>query len=174
MDLAMTAHAGKFPEPWIEEQGISLVETMISVVILVVALLSMAQLLAISLVMNKNGGRDATRTTVFAQDKVEELSSLVFSDTTTNITVDPPYPSNGTGLTSGGSTSPAAPVTGYADYLDSSGARTAGADAAFTRRWQIIDESAKLKRILVSVTSNKSFRFGKIPETIIALYRGSS
>ena len=173
MGSAMTLHVCKFPESWCEERGISLVETMISVVILVVALLSMAQLMAISLVMNKNGGRDATRTTVFAQDKMEELGSLVFLDTTSNVTVDPPYPSNGTGLRSGGSISPAAPVPGYVDYLDSSGARTAAANSAFTRQWQVIDESTKLKRILVSVTSNKSFRYGKIPETFIALYRGS-
>ena len=75
-----------------DEAGFSLVETLIAMFILVVALLALSQLFSMAIVLNKNGGRDATKTTVFAHDKMEELNSLAFGDTTTNVSVDPPYP----------------------------------------------------------------------------------
>ncbi|HYK90659.1 MAG TPA: prepilin-type N-terminal cleavage/methylation domain-containing protein [Acidobacteriota bacterium] len=148
-----------------DERGMTLVETMIAVLILLAGLLAMAQVLAFSVVASKTFGRDATKATALAHDKMEELTGLQFSDTTTNVTVAAPFPSNGVGLTAGGAVPPAAAITGYADYIAANGTRTTATAALYTRQWQIINDSANLKRIIVSVTSNRSFRLGRAPST---------
>jgi Tfp pilus assembly protein PilV len=152
-----------------DESGISLVESLIAILILLVGLLAMAQALTFSVLASKTHGRDATKATTAANDKMQELTSLEFEDTTTDVTVGSPYPATGNGLSAGGSIPPADPVAGYADYLDSSGARTTADNALFTRQWQIIDDPAggELKRIIVSVTSNRSFHVGTPPSTTI-------
>ncbi|MEJ2244673.1 MAG: hypothetical protein P8Y80_01100, partial [Acidobacteriota bacterium] len=109
------------------------------------------------------------KATAAAHDKMEELTDLLFDDTTTNLTVNAPYTSDGVGLTAGGSIPPAAPAAGYVDYVDAFGARTTSGNALYTRQWQIIDDGAvtDLKRIIVTVTSNKSFQAGTPPSTTI-------
>ena len=150
-----------------DESGMTLVESMIALLIMLVGLLSMAQVLAFSVLASKTYGRDATKTTASAHDKMEELTSLAFSDTTTDVTMDAPFPSSGVGLTAGGSIAPADPADGYVDYLDLSGARTTAEDAGYTRQWQITNNSTTLKTIMVSVTSNRSFEYGVPPSTTL-------
>ena len=154
-----------------DDRGMTLVEAMIAMLILLFGLLAVAQVLVFSTVASKTYGRDATKATAAAHDKMEELTGLPFADMTTNITVAPPYPANGVGLSAGGSIPPAAPAAGYCDYLDLSGVRTTAAAAAYTRQWQVIDDSATLKRIVVAVTSNKSFRYGTAPSTTAVTYK---
>ena len=152
--------------------GFSLIETMIAMFILVFALISLAQLMALAIVINKNQGRDATKATAFAHDKMEELTGLAFNDQTSNVTVNPVngiYPATGKGLLVGGNLPPTAPVANYSDTLDQFGARTTtAANIAFTRQWQITNPNATLKQITVGVTSNKSFRSGNgaLPVTV--------
>ncbi len=153
------------------ESGMTLVECMIAMLVLLFGLLAMAQVLAFSVVASKTYGRDATKATAYAHDKMEELTNLNFSDTTTHATVSPPFPVTGVGLTAGGSIPPSTPVTGYVDYLDAAGVRTTAEGAAFTRQWQIINDSTHLKRIIVSVTSNRSFRNGTAPATTAVTYK---
>jgi len=151
------------------ESGLTLVETLIALLILMAGLLVMAQTLTFTLAASKTHGRDAAKATASAHDKMEELTNLEFTDTTTNLMVTPPYTSNGVGLTAGGSIPPSTPVAGYVDYLDTSGARTTSGNAAYTRQWQIIDDASftDLKRIIVTVTSNRSFRVGTSPSTTL-------
>ncbi len=152
--------------------GFSLIETMIALFIMVFALISLAQLMALAIVVNKNQGRDGTKATGFAHDKMEELTGLAFTDATTNVTVNPvngAYPATGKGLIAGGNLPPTAPVANYSDTLDQFGARTTtAANIAFTRQWQIANVNATLKQITVGVTSNKSFRSGNgaLPVTV--------
>ena len=150
-----------------DEVGMTLVESMMAILILLFGLLSMAQVLAVSLMGSKTYGRDAGKTTAVAHDKMEELTALQFGDTTTNVTVAPPYPASGSGLTAGGSVYPSEPVAGYADYLSTTGARTSASAAAYGRQWQIINESATSKKIIVSVSSRRSFRNGTAPSTTL-------
>ncbi len=154
-----------------DDSGMTLIETMIAMVILLFGLLSMAQILAFSVVASKTYGRDSTKATAAAHDKMEELTSLSFSDTTTNVTVASPYPANGVGLTAGGAIPPNDPAGGYSDYLNLTGARTTAEDAAYTRQWQIINDTATVKRIIVAVTSKKSFRYGIAPVTTVVTYK---
>jgi Tfp pilus assembly protein PilV len=152
-----------------DESGLTLVETLIAIVVLMAGLLSLAQVLAYTVIASKTHGRDAATTTSLAQGKMEELTGLRFTDTTTNITVNSPYPATGKGLTAGGSVPPTAPVTGYVDYLNLAGNRTTvSKDIAFTRQWQITNDGTGLmKTITVVATSNKSFRMGDPPSTTL-------
>ncbi|GEM_PF-1468961 len=150
------------------ESGMTLVESMIAILILLFGLLALAQAIAFSVVASKTFGRDSGLATAAAHDKMEELVGLPFGDTTTNLTEAPPYGADGTGLAPGGSFYPADPVEGYTDTLDVTGARTASAaDIAYTRQWQVVDETATRKRIIVSVRSNKSFNYGTPPSTVL-------
>ena len=150
--------------------GFSLIETMIAMFIMVFALISLAQLMALAIVVNKNQGRDATKATGFAHDKMEELTGLAFTDTTTNVSVSPFSVTASTGLSASVNTlPPAAPAANYSDTLDQFGARTTiPGIIAFTRQWQITNVNTTLKQITVAVTSNKSFRSGNgaLPVTV--------
>ncbi len=149
------------------ESGMTLVETMIAILVLLFGLLAGAQVLTFCVMASKTYGRDAGKATASAHDKMEELSGLQFADTSTNVTVAPPYPTGGTGLSAGGSIYPSAAVAGYSDYLDSSGSRTTSGNALYRRQWQIINESATSKKIIVTVSSVKSFRNGTAPSTTL-------
>jgi type II secretory pathway pseudopilin PulG len=152
-----------------EESGFTLVESLIAIIVLLAGLLSMAQVLAYTVIASKTHGHDSATTTSMAQDKMEELINLRFNDKTTNLTVNAPYPTTGKGLTAGGSIPPNNPVAGYADYLNRAGQRTTvTSQIAFTRQWQITnDASGLLKTIAVNVTSNKSFDMGGPPSTTL-------
>ncbi len=154
-----------------DQSGMTLVECIIALFILLIGLLAMAQVLAFSVVASKTYGRDSTKATAAAHDKMQELTGLEFTDTTTNVTVAPPFPATGVGLTAGGSIDPSSPVTGYVDYVDLSGVRTTAGAAAYTRQWQIINDSATVMRIIVVVTSNKSFQYGAAPSTTLVTYK---
>jgi Tfp pilus assembly protein PilV len=157
---------------WSDDAGMTLIETMIAMLVLLFGLLALAQVSAFSVIVSKTHGRDSTLATTFAHDKMEELRMLDFADTTTNVTVAAPFPANGIGLTAGGSLPPTAPVVNYVDYLDGDGLRIAAGPAVmFTRQWQIVNEAAGLKKIVVGVTSNKSFRNGVAPSTVIVTYK---
>jgi Tfp pilus assembly protein PilV len=153
------------------ESGFTLVETLIAILIFTAGLLSLAQVLTFTVMASKTHGQDAAKITAAAHDKMEELTNLDFTDTTTNLTVDPPYTTDGVGLTEGGSIPPTTPAAGYVDYLDASGARTTADNAVFTRQWQIIDDTTftDLKRILVNVTANRSFEVGENPSTTLVM-----
>ena len=149
--------------------GFTLVETLIAIVILTAGLLALAQVLTFTVMASKTHGQGAAKATAAAQDKMEELINLDFTDTTTNLTVNPPYTSDGVGLTEGGSIPPTVPINGYVDYLDASGARTTSGNAVFTRQWQIIDDTTftDLKKIIVTVTNNRNFKVGENPSTTL-------
>lgn len=151
------------------QSGFTLVESLIAIVILTAGLFSMAQVLTFTVMASKTYGQDAAKATSAAQDKMEELKQLDFYDSTTNITVNRPYTTDGVGLTEGGSIHPADPADGYVDFIDASGARTSEENAVFTRQWQIIDDPSftDLKRILVTVTSDRSFQVGENPTTTL-------
>jgi len=150
------------------EQGVSLIETLIAVLIAVIGLFSLGALIFQGTVTNKNQGTEVTRATIYAQDKMEKLLSLDFSNctqsassqasscNTTNI--------NAAGWTQGlvaaGTVGPlqatcptSGASVGYIDFLDNNGIQLPGATAAtscsaitpsnitYVRMWQITDLS---------------------------------
>ncbi len=145
------------------ESGITLVETLIAIIVLLTGMMTLAQVLMLSVMASKTHGRDAGKATVIARDKMEELSALPIADVR---------------LADGGSLDPAAREEGYYDFVDQGGnviqagniAGAAEASAAYTRYWSITDEEGLAngrKRIAVAVTSNKSFRYGTAPSTVM-------
>lgn len=149
------------------ESGMTMVEAMIAIVILMVGLMGLAQVLAFSVVASKTYGRDAGKATASAQEKMDELITLQFTDTTSNVAVSPATATGGTGLSQGGSIYPATPATGYVDYLNMAGSRTSSGNSTYTRQWQITNTSASLKTVTVSVTSTRSMAMGTAPTTVL-------
>jgi hypothetical protein len=112
--------------------------------------------------MNEQQGDIATRTTEYAQDKIESLVNLQFADAATDTTKYPPVAAGGTGLggamaasTTVGSLPPTAAVAGYVDYLDVNGnLLTSSTGAYYRRQWSITtDATGNLKTVAVDATS---------------------
>src|SRR5215472_15051732 len=115
------------------ETGLALLETVISLAILLVVSTGVLSLGSIAMTVTENQGHLMARTAEYSQDKMEQLLALKFCDATSDTTTLPtsssggqglagcaaPLNNNGTGV--GGSSSPSSPVTGYVDYLDASG-----------------------------------------------------
>ena len=71
------------------ENGVTLIETMIAVLIAVVGVFSVGALIFQGTVTNKNQGTEVTRATIYAQDKMEKLLSLSFSSCTQSASSQP-------------------------------------------------------------------------------------
>jgi prepilin-type N-terminal cleavage/methylation domain-containing protein len=158
------------------EAGFTLIETMLACVILTICATGILSLFTISVIKNANRGDDATRTTEYAQDKMEQLMALQFQDVTSNTIFHfdgtKMYPpclnfsmtnpcSAGTGLTAPGG-SLTTDTAGYVDYISLSNVSNTWVSsdsltgASFVRRWHItLDSTTKVKIIEVSVISLK-------------------
>lgn len=176
------------PKP---QAGMGLLECMISLAILLVVSGALMGLGTIALSTTETQGHLASRTTEYAQDKMEQLLALKFCDGPTNGTDTTQFPAvvnaGGTGLAgcnspganpptalAGGSLSTTAPTTGYVDYLDASGNLvTSTAAWEYVRVWQISvpTGSAGLKQISVLAQARYSIGSqGQVPQsTVVAL-----
>jgi type II secretory pathway pseudopilin PulG len=124
------------------QSGVSLLETLIALAILLIASIGIMTIGTLAMSTTENQGHLAARTAEYAQDKMEQLNSLSWGDTTTDTTAFPPTSTGGTGLAVGGSSDPNSPVTtpgtGYVDYLDISGQPTTSTGTwYYIRVWQI-------------------------------------
>jgi type II secretory pathway pseudopilin PulG len=132
------------------ESGFSLAEVMVATGILAAALMSLAQLFAIS-VQSNTAARDTTFSTVLAQQKIEQLRALSWgfdelglpvSDLTTNTGVSPEEPFGGTGLSPSPADALLQNVDGYVDFVDAWGNILGTGDnardqAVYFRRWSV-------------------------------------
>lgn len=76
---AITAH----------DKGVTLVETMVAVAIALVGVFGMGDVIFQASVTNKNRGTELTRATIYAQDKLEKLLSLDFTNCTQSASSQP-------------------------------------------------------------------------------------
>jgi len=169
-------------------RGVTLLETAVAAAILMFGIVGVASLFAVSSGKNKGSGEIATRTTEYAQDKMEQLLALSFADGATDTTVFPSNPLGGTGLggamaasTTVGSINLSSPLTGYVDYLDAngglltavSGSNAQPANAFYTREWTVAtDSTGTLKTITVVVTARSASGGGGIvPSTQLVSYK---
>src|SRR5258708_7342678 len=119
------------------ERGSSLIEVMIASLVLLVGIVPLVGVFSVAIATNAGQGDIANRTTLNAQDKMEQLMALTFNDAASNTTVYPTSTVGGTGLggimagnVTVGSVNPAAPVAGYVDYITFQGVlQTAAAGA---------------------------------------------
>jgi len=133
------------------EQGFSFVEVMFALGILMAVCLGVAQLFTIATKANL-GSKGQTATAILAAEKMEQLRGLTWgydntglglplSDTTTDLTTDPPT-NSGSGLNPSPPGSLQANTPGFVDYLDTSGrwvgtGGTPPPTAFYIRRWSI-------------------------------------
>ena len=135
------------------ESGVTLIETMIATVILLVGVIALMRLMAVAIGQNLSQGDVQTRVSEYCEDKMEQLMALSYSDVSSNTTVFPPTTTGGVGLSVGGSSSLASPVSGYSDYLDISGNLLSNSTGAYYQRvWSVSQNGAgNLKTITVTV-----------------------
>jgi type II secretory pathway pseudopilin PulG len=138
--------------------GFSILETVFALAILMIVALGLLPLGVIATTNTENQGHLMARTTEYAQDKMEQLLSLKFGDSTSDTRAFPATTSGGTGLAIGGSADPDAPADKYVDYLDidgkllTSSGTTAPADWFYKRVWQVafVGTSTTLKQVTVT------------------------
>ena len=173
------------------EQGVSIIEAMIAVLISMFVMTALGGVVFTATVQNKNQGVEMSRVAVYAQDKIETLMNMDWSDCTQST---PLAGCNTTGLTgsgwntglhAGGSLTyaTACPTSGasvgYIDYLDANGNQYTGADCsvlgtyAYQRQWEITDVittaagTPGLKRIDVYVWSKNAVNTGSTAPSVI-------
>lgn len=160
--------------------GVTLIETMVAVVVALIGVFSLGTVIFVASATDKNQGSEATRATVYAQDKIENLLALNFNQCTQSSSSQPAA-CNTTGISAtswtqgllaGGAISPVSPScsssgvnVGYQDFLTSSGSQFLGTSCAsvtgpiaYVRQWQIVDLTPfsggpNLKQITVAVYS---------------------
>jgi len=171
------------------QAGMTLLETMIALAILLIVATGVMGIAAVAVSTTETQGHLAARTTEYAQDKMEQLLALKFcdGDTTgasgTDTTVFPAVVGTGTGLAgcsdmtagtaqSGGSLSTTAPTAGYVDYLDASGNLVAASgNWEYIRVWQITAQGTSMKQVSVKAQARHAVGTnGRLPEaTVVAL-----
>ncbi len=132
------------------EAGFSLVEVIVATGILATALVSLAQLFAISTATNL-AARNSGTAMIYAEQKVEQLRGLSYTldaaglpvtDSTTDTSVYPPAATGGTGLSPSTDNTIQSNTDGYVDYLDHIGRSLGGGETipdntAYIRRWSV-------------------------------------
>jgi hypothetical protein len=158
------------------DAGSTLVEVVVSMLIMATLAAGLLSMSAIALTQSENQGHLAARTAEYAQDKMEQLLVLAYGDSVTDTRVFPAANLGGTGLAVGGSSNPAAPVLGYADYLDANGnllastSTTPPAGWFYQRVWQVTTLSATLKEVRVTATVARSIgRTQKPTATLVSI-----
>lgn len=159
-----------------DERGTSILEVVIASAILVTLMAGLMSMVGLSISTTENQGHLAARTTEYAQDKMEQLVALSYSDSTSDTRTFPAANSGGTGLAVGGSSDTNAPVALYVDYLDIDGNLCGSASGLaavppcaapvgttpptnwfYQRCWAISLPSANLKQITVTATIARGF-----------------
>ena len=167
-----------------KQAGGSIVETMIATAILLIGIVPVMAMFTVAAGKNASQGDIATRTVDYSQDKMEQLLALSFNDGSTDTTVYPVAATGGQGLggtmvasSTVGGTDPAAPVAGYADYLDFDGNLLTDSTSSFyTRVWSISTDATGFLKTIQVVTAAKSAGgdSGKPPSTKVVSAKASS
>src|SRR5262249_26292583 len=167
-----------FGEPGVEpavtragEQGTSLMEVLVATALLVTLMAGRMSMAGVAISTTENQGHLAARTTEYAQDKMEQLLALAYTDTASDTRSFPAATSGGSGLAIGGSYNVDAPVALYVDYLDGKGHLGGSAGAAcvapsgtvaptgwyYKRVWKVELAGTNLKQITVAAATSRGF-----------------
>ena len=146
------------------QSGVTMIETLIAVVVLVIGVLTTMSLFSVAILQNWNQGDRATRVTEYGQDKMEQLLALSFGDGASNTAVNPTAATGGTGLggvmaasTTVGGVTPGTPVASYVDYIDNTGTvQATNSNAVFIRQWSIATGTGTNGQSLKTITVRTS------------------
>jgi len=160
-------------------RGFSLVEVLISMGLLTAVSLGVAQLFAVSTRANVMA-KGQTSTTTMAEQKMEQLRGMTWgydlqgqglpvSDSTTNLSVDPPAMDGG-GLNPSPTDSLERNTAGYVDFLDANGTYVGTGEsvpqsAVYIRRWSVQPlptnpNNTLVLQVLVTPVANEASRAG--------------
>jgi Tfp pilus assembly protein PilV len=162
--------------------GVTLIETMVAATVLIIGVTGVLALFGVAISQNSGQGDIATRTAVYAQDKIEQLMALSFNDGASDTTVYPTASTGGSGLggtmagsaTVGGVNS-TSPVANYVDYLDAGAQQTTSTGANYMRQWTISTNSAgNLKTITVLTTVKNWTGKGLAPSTTLVCTKSNN
>ena len=161
--------------PLRSERGTTLIETAFATALLLIVTVGLLSMAALATAYTENHGHLEARTTEYAQDKMEQLLAIPYTDTASNTIVFPAAANGGTGLTTGGGTDTAAPVNGYVDWLAYDGTLLGGGTSEpdswfYERVWEITNPSAGIKQITVTSTVRHAVAGALRPKsTVVAL-----
>ena len=93
-----------------DDTGTTLVEVAVSMTILAILAAGLFSMAALALTRSENQGHLAARTAEYAQDKMEQLLVLAYTNQISDTVVFPAAISGGSGLTIGGGLNTAAPI----------------------------------------------------------------
>lgn len=159
-------------------RGFTLLEVLIASMILAVVAMGILGLFSVAVLRNTTAGDHGTRVTEYAQDKMEQLMALSFSDAASDTTTYPTAATGGHGLSSGGGLTSTSPVTGYVDYIKYDGTPSASnTNAAYIRMWQVADDisgSPTLKTITVRVQKVTEVKGEVVPYTVLVCQKSSN
>lgn len=147
------------------EPGFTIVEVVVAMLLVAIITMGVAQLFAVAMAATENA-RHQTSTAALAAQKMEQLRSLTWafapggtgvavSDTTTDLSTDPPT-SSGLGLSPSPTGTLAANTPGYVDYLNGRG-QWVGTGASlprgvvYIRRWSVESLAADRDTLLFQV-----------------------
>ena len=165
------------------ERGSSLIEVMVASLVLLMGILPLVGVFTVAVSTNAGQIEIGTRTALNAQDKMEQLLALGFSDAASDTTVYPTSTLGGNGLGGAmaggatlGSVDPAAPVAGYVDYITFQGVlQTTAPGAMYRREWTIsTDATGNLKTITVLVTVPGWVGRGVAPSTTLVCMKSNN
>lgn len=158
-----------------KHEGFTLLETVFALSMLLIVAAGIMPLGLMAVKTTENQGHLAARTTEYAQDKLEQLIALSYSDSTTDTRVFPANDTGGTGLAIGGSADVNAPAKDYVDYLDIDGNLMDAKDGEpknwyYKRVWEISSPKLKLKQIKVSATVRVASQggVGDLPKSTVS------
>lgn len=173
------APATRLRRLWCED-GTTLIETAIATGILLVVLCGLMSVISFATAITENEGHLSARAAEYAQDKMEQLLALAYSDAVSDTTQIPTSVAGGSGLAIGGSSDPAAPVAKYIDYLKQDGTPlcpcvgvTKPANWYYERVWQISSPRLNLKQITVTTTVASSVGQAILPSATITSLKSS-
>jgi prepilin-type N-terminal cleavage/methylation domain-containing protein len=137
-------------------QGFTLIEVLIAIGILVVAAVSLAQVLILTTRATR-AGREQTSASILAAAKMDQLRSLTWSASASDLSTDVSHPAlgaDGSGLAASPADVLTRNIPSYVDYLDDGGSWVGnGAEppgtAVFIRRWSVIPMPGSPDRTLL-------------------------
>ncbi len=166
------------------QDGLTLIETAIASAILLVVMVGLLSMAALATTYTENHGHLEARTTEYAQDKMEQLLALAYTDGGSDTVQFPAAATGGSGLKVGGSSDPSAPVNLYVDWLAQDGTLLLGGTTPptswfYKRVWQVTcavgpcsdtAPATGVKQITVVATVRSALGGELIPKsTVVAL-----
>jgi hypothetical protein len=161
MGAAMSRACNRVPRRRLApETGVSLIEMAFACAILIVVMTGLMSVMGLATALTENEGHLSARAAEYAQDKMEQLLALSYSDAVSDTTAIPTAGTGGTGLAIGGSSDVQVVVAKYVDYLDRDGkplcpcSGTTVPDGWFYKRvWQISTPAGAINMKQVTVTA---------------------